>query len=347
MRSGSPHVVLVGGVGGTNVAAGYAAACASLGVSHHLIEYATLLRWPLLWRAVRRFRGSARVPWFASSVPDRILGAGRHDAANILLVCGLSRLPAAVVAAVHDHGWQTGIYLTDSPWNTSLPYLVGPDHVLAYQRIFAPRRSDIARLGPAVNGRCTYLPFSYDPDQFHPEETAPSATGPDVLFVGGGDVERLPMIRAMLDLPVSTQIIGNYWPSLLDGHPAAIGQQPHTVVRAATVNARVNVCLVRRANGDGHVMRTVEIGACGGCMLAERTGEHLAILGPEGDAAMYFSDEAELAAKIRFLLAHPDRRRAMGRALLARIADRYRYTDSLRTVLSAFDADADTVLTTS
>ena len=56
--------------------------------------------------------------------------------------------------------------------------------------------------------------------------------------------------------------------------------------------AKVNLCLVRRAKRDGHVMRSFEIAAVGGCMLAQDTDEHREIFGPEGEAVRLFSRRA-------------------------------------------------------
>lgn len=331
------RVVLVGGVGGTNVATGYAAACRRLGLSHELIEYAGLLHWPMVWRLLRRLRSGPMQAWLVPGATKHLMAAGDHDGPTLLLVCGLSKLPDDAVSAARGLGWQSAIYLTDSPWNRELPYEVPLAQVLEYDRIFAPRRSDLARISATHNQRSTYLPFSYDPEQFFPEpiEGEPDF---DVVFVGGGDRTRQPIVQAVLDLPIRTQVIGNYWPRLLNGHAAAIGQAPHTVVRAATARAKVNLCLVRRANFDGHVMRSIEIAACGGCILAERTDEHLEILGPEGDSAVYFSDVPEMVGKIQWLLANPDRRVSMARALHARVAATHTYDASLQTILSTMAA---------
>jgi spore maturation protein CgeB len=331
-----PNLIFVGGVGETNVATGYATAAATAGLSHQLIEYAGLFRWPLLWRVCRRIRRAPQEVWLVPSATARILQAGRPECRNVLLVCGLSQLPADVIGSAHAHGWHTGIYLTDSPWNRSLPYAVPLEQVTSYQRIFSPRRSDIAKLEELGVSHCTYLPFSYDPGQFYPEAVTDSECESDVLFVGGGDLARLPVIQAVLDLPIRTRIIGSYWPRLLGGHQAAVGQASHTVVRTATVRARINLCLVRRSNFDGHVMRSIEIGACGGCVLAERTDEHLDLLGPEGESATYFSDISEMRQKIAFLLDHPHRRVDLARRLRQRIETRFSYDTSLRTVLAAF-----------
>jgi len=82
--------------------------------------------------------------------------------------------------------------------------------------------------------------------------------------------------------------------------------------------AKVNLCLVRRANRDGHVMRSFEIAAAGGCMLAEDTGEHREIFGPDGEAVLYFRSAREAAERALWLLSMPDERARLAAAIRAR-----------------------------
>ena len=92
-------------------------------------------------------------------------------------------------------------------------------------------------------------------------------------------------------------LAGAYW----DRYPAfrayALGIKPPEIVRALTAAAKVNLCLVRRANRDGHVMRSFEIAAIGGCIMAQDTDEHRDISGPEGEVVIYFRDAKEAAQR--------------------------------------------------
>jgi spore maturation protein CgeB len=113
-----------------------------------------------------------------------------------------------------------------------------------------------------------------------------------------------------------------------------LGIKPPEVVRGLTAAAKVNLCLVRHANRDGHVMRSFEIAAVGGCMLAEDTVEHREIFGPEGEAVVYFRNAREAAERTRALLCNISERKRLAAGLLRRIADgAHTYTDRLATML--------------
>ena len=51
------------------------------------------------------------------------------------------------------------------------------------------------------------------------------------------------------------------------------------------------------------LLRSFEIAAVGGCMLAEDTAEHREIFGPDGEAVVYFRNAREAAERAKGLLA--------------------------------------------
>jgi spore maturation protein CgeB len=112
---------------------------------------------------------------------------------------------------------------------------------------------------------------------------------------------------------------GGYWPRYPVFRSYALGVKSPEVIRCLTAAAKVNLCLVRLANRDGHVMRTFEIPAAGGCMLAQDTDEHREILGPEGEAVVYFRDAKEAAERARELLRDAIERKRLASALHHRI----------------------------
>src|SRR5262249_38376102 len=89
-----------------------------------------------------------------------------------------------------------------------------------------------------------------------------------------------------------------------------------------------------RANRDGHVMRSFEIAAAGGCMLAQDTDEHREIFGPEGEAVVYFRDAKEAVQRARVLLCDSSERKRLATGLHRRIVGgAHTYTHRLATML--------------
>ncbi len=95
----------------------------------------------------------------------------------------------------------------------------------------------------------------------------------------------------------------------------------------------INLCFLRKVNRDRHTTRSVEIPACGGFMLGERTEEHQRLFA-EGVEADYFGSDEELLAKVRHHLANPEARQRIAAAGHARcLRDGYSYDERLAAIL--------------
>ena len=131
-------------------------------------------------------------------------------------------------------------------------------------------------------------------------------------------------------------LVGGYWDRFSATRPYALGHKSPETLCDWTAAAKVNLCLVRRANRDGHVMRSFEIAAVGGCMLAEDTDEHREIFGPDGATVLYFRSPAEAVAKARVLIANPTERARLSASIRTRIvAGRHTYRERLASMLDA------------
>jgi len=106
-------------------------------------------------------------------------------------------------------------------------------------------------------------------------------------------------------------------------------------IRHATGAARVSLCLVRRANRDGHAMRSFEAPAMRGCLLVESTPDHRDMFGPEGEAALYFRTPEEASAQAHRLLSDAPLRDALAARAHARVTSGANtYADRLRSILA-------------
>jgi len=254
---------------------------------------------------------------------------------TIILATGLAPLDQHILAKLRADETKTVNYLTDDPWN--------PVHRAAwflralpkYSAVFSPRRSNLTDLRNAGCAAAAFLPFAYDPAiHFVGSDSRASGLDCDVVFFGGADRDRVPYFQALVEAGVRLAIFGDYWrrhPRLL---PAFRGYADLPTLRRATSNARICLCLVRRANRDGHTMRSFEAAAMGGCMLIEDTPEHHEIFGDEGAAVIFFRSIAEMVERTRWLLAHDAERRRLAAAAHARITQgRNTYADRLQTIL--------------
>ena len=76
---------------------------------------------------------------------------------------------------------------------------------------------------------------------------------------------------------------------------------------------RISLCFLRKMNFDKQTTRSVEIPACGGFMMAERTDEHLNLF-EEDKEAVYFSSNEELLEKCLYYLENEEKRSRMALA---------------------------------
>jgi hypothetical protein len=253
---------------------------------------------------------------------------GRPD---LVIATGRAPLDIACLEALHDLGAKVVNYSTDDPWNPALraPWFL---KVLPhYDAIFTTRRANIEDFRQAGVRTVQYLPFAYDPESHRPGVPETSSRPCDVLFVGGCDADRLPLIAALIDAGLDVALFGGYWNRHTLTRPYWRGMADQETIRTASASARVCLCLVRRANRDENVMRSFEAAAIGGCILAEDTRDHRELY---GDAARYFTTNDDLVREARDLVCRDDVRADLARHLRQRVARTSNtYADRLREIL--------------
>ena len=332
-------LLIVGPTGGTHIAGSFARAAAELGLNARVEDTAAAydgprLAKPVMWRLGGR--KPYRLKEFSSGI-RRIVEDGK---ARRLVSIGQSPLTAELLEAARGRGVSCLAFSTDDPWNPAhradwyLRSLVHYDHV------FTPRRSNMEDFKSLGCRMVRYLPFGYDPLLFPPAGIgAEDDAAPEVLFVGGADADRLQFFKGFIEAGGQPKLAGGYWGRHPSTRSLALGLTSPAELCRLTARAAVNLCLVRRANRDGHVMRSFEIPAVGGFLLAEDTAEHRAIFGEEGAAALYFANPSEAAEKASWALANPAERAAMARAAHRLITSgRHTYKDRLSAMLGPVDA---------
>jgi spore maturation protein CgeB len=265
---------------------------------------------------------------------DVVSACNTTERPDFLIATGAAPLIDSALGALRAKGIICINYSTDDPWSPTQRARWLLRALPAYDVVFTPRRAnidDLLRLG------CTdvrYLPFGYDEALWVSPESATNAPVYDVLFVGGADRDRVAFMTAFMQEGPPVALVGAYWERNSATRPFALGQKPPEALRALTITAKVNLCLVRRANRDGHVMRSFEIAAMGGCMLVEDTDEHRVIFGNDGESVLYFRTPKEAVMRARALIGDGALRAQLAERAYRRIMSRpNRYSDRLEAML--------------
>jgi hypothetical protein len=189
-----------------------------------------------------------------------------------------------------------------------------------YDYIITPKSyilDDMRRLG-AKDIR--FVNKSYEATFHYPRELSPEdyvRLGGDVGFVGSWEAERCKSILYLADHGIKVRVFGdarwkpyvNYSPNLTIELGGLFNEDYAKSFKAF----KISLCFLRKMNFDQQTSRTMEIPACGGFMLAERTKEHLALF-EEGKEAAFFSSDEELLEKCRYYLSNDEERQCVAEA---------------------------------
>jgi hypothetical protein len=157
-----------------------------------------------------------------------------------------------------------------------------------------------------------HYPRSLNNDDLH-------RLGGDVGFIGAWEKERCDSILYLAKNGIKVKVFG-------DGKWENYRSVPNLTIESAIYSEdyskalrafKLSLCFLRKMNFDQQTTRTMEIPACGGFMLAERTDEHSALF-EEGEEAAFFSSNEELLEKCRYYLSHEDERKRIAEAGLKR-----------------------------
>jgi spore maturation protein CgeB len=205
-----------------------------------------------------------------------------------------------------------------------------------YDVFFTTKTYNVAELRDLGCRRVIFVPNAYDPATHRPLDGAGNASRVDVGFIGTYEPDRASLLTRLAGAGIQVVIRGNLWEPMKRQRVPGITFLPAVIEDdyAAAISAtRINLAFLRKSNRDLQTTRSVEIPACGGFMLAERTAEH-AELFAEGVEAAYFEGPEELIAKTNYYLAHEDERAQIACAARGRcLRDDYSYAGRLRAAI--------------
>jgi spore maturation protein CgeB len=250
--------------------------------------------------------------------------ARRFQPTLLLVTKGLFVSPNILDTIKRSTGAVLINYATDDPFNCKASSRELVRAIPMYDIYLCTKTAimeDVRAMGcPHVS----FVPFGYDPELHFPEASQTIREAEkyrsDVVFIGGADEDRYPFFEALIEaIPtVDLRLYGGYWERNPRLKAYASGYVSGREYRLAMSGAKIAPCLVRRANRDGHVMRSFEIPACRTFMLSERTKEH-ALLFTEGEDVDCFSTPRELAEKVRYYLRHEDERLRMAESAYKKV----------------------------
>jgi spore maturation protein CgeB len=328
------RIVIVGNPASFHVGAHFANAARKLDLDVTFCDATTAYSTNRIWRTVN-WRLMGRRPARLNVFSDEVRRACEQARPAIVLSTGLAPLDHLAVLALRRMNIRSANFLTDDPWNSAHRAAWFLDALSHYDFVFSPRRTNLADLRALGCDAVHHLPFAYAPE-IHFSETLSDADRTqfesDIMFAGGADANRLPYFEGLRAAGLRVALYGHDWEKHSKLASCFRGHADPATLRKAVAGAKICLCLVRRANRDGHAMRSYEVPAMGGIILAEATDDHMETFGEEG--ALYFRDIPEMITKARWLIAHQAEARQMAERAHARITQGANtYCDRLQTIL--------------
>lgn len=160
--------------------------------------------------------------------------------------------------------------------------------------------------------------------------------GCDVGFIGTYEEDRAMKMLFLAENGIKVTVWGNGWekwvgknPNLMIKNRPLLGEDYVKAINAT----KISLCFLRKLNRDEVTSRSVEIPACGGFMLAERTQRHLEFF-RNSEEAVFFENREELLASVAKYLVDSESRERIALAGRARcLRSGYSHRDQLSHIL--------------
>lgn len=336
------RVLIVGCDQPTHVGRHLREAADSIGVRAEICNTDEAYEGPFLQRKIAWWMRGHR-PAQLTRFSEYVQATAARFEPDVVVTTGLAPIDGATVRRLGASHAVRVNFLTDDPWNRVHHAPWFSQALRQYDHVFSPRRANLDDLIALRGPRVHYLPFAYNPAT-HFIEAPPASDADrydvDVMFAGGADRDRVRAVAPFLTSGLRIGLYGGYWDDFPDTASLARGHLDAQGLRHAAAGAKVCLCLVRRANRDGHSMRSFEVPAMGGCLLAEDTAEHRAFFGGDGEAVAYFRTPAQAVEQARRLVADAATRRRLAAASHHIVTHgAHRYADRLAATLAIVTQD--------
>jgi spore maturation protein CgeB len=291
----------------------------------------------LLGRILYHFAGKR--PTRLGSFSARVAALGEPAGVTHMITTGIAPVTARALEQLRARGVRTVNFLTDDPWNPANRAAHFWSSLTQYDVVFTPRTANFEDLRKHGCRDVRYLPFAYNPAE-HFVEAAHNADERakytcDVAFIGGADAQRVELLAPLLASRLRCHLYGGYWNTFAATRPFTRGVVLDRDYRLAVSGARVNICMGRLANRDGHAMRSYELPAMGAALVVEDTSEHREIFGPDEAFVLYYQTAEKLAAQVARLCSNEALRARLASAAARRVATQANtYAARLRAMLN-------------
>lgn len=170
---------------------------------------------------------------------------------------------------------------------------------------------------PSLGAKTFFQNKAFEPTIHGPVEDCNAfETTHDVVFVGAKEQDRLEHLLYLAENGIQIHIYGWVVKESQPLHQNIIVHDRFLFENefcAALGCSKIALNFLRKINRDVQTSRSIEIPACGGFMLAERTDEHEGLF-KEGKEAEYFGSKEELLYKVQYYLKHDDERLRIAKA---------------------------------
>ena len=157
----------------------------------------------------------------------------------------------------------------------------------------------------------------------------------NVLFIGSSEIDRYESMCYLAKNGIKVTIFGNAWNSYKEIQNLKIYKRPliGEDFRKAITSSKISICFLRKINDDLQTTRSIEIPACRGFMIAERTKDHLKLF-EENQEAVFFSNNLELLEKVKFYLKRKKLRNNIADNGFKKVTKfNYHYDDMIKKIL--------------
>lgn len=281
---------------------------------------------------------------FANASARLLQLANQHKPSIILIFKGMD-IKSKTLCRLKDRGFKLVCYNADHPYDfthrgtgnrnvqESVPFY---DLYITYSKRI---QAEIAEKNPTVHTAIVPFGHSVSEEDFARIENTPEVER--ICFAGTADSSRAMSIKNLAKTGLPIDVFGPGWEKFCnhEKNVRVMGSVYGMALNRILRSYKVQLNLFRSHNEGSHNMRSFEIPACGGIMLAPRSAEHESFFA-SGQEAFFYSDHESMITMARYLLSLDEQKanKVRRRARLRCVESGYSYESRSRAFSSLLDS---------